>query len=40
MEPVLWPEELDEGPIQPPKRPWWRRWLDRYATADEIPGNY
>jgi hypothetical protein len=32
MEPVLWPDELDEAPIQPRRRPWWRRLLDRLRT--------
>jgi hypothetical protein len=40
MEPLLWPEELDPRQIQPRKRQWWRRLLDRLTATEERPGNY
>ena len=40
MEPVMWPEELDEGLIRPRRKSWWKRLLDRFAQTEGNPGNY
>jgi hypothetical protein len=40
MEPVLWPEELDDGPVRRRRKSWWRRLLDRLTATEGLPGNY